>query len=111
MYCQECGAEVKDNAVVCVKCGCATGVSLYSKSDKKSIGFAFLSFFFPTIGFILWLVWRELLPKRARSCGKGALVGLLVGILLVVLVTVGLIILINNLDIDSAKTFTNLFQL
>ena len=23
MYCSNCGAEVNDNAVVCVKCGCA----------------------------------------------------------------------------------------
>ena len=25
MYCWNCGAEVSDNAVVCVKCGCAVG--------------------------------------------------------------------------------------
>ena len=23
MYCSNCGAEINDNAVVCVKCGCA----------------------------------------------------------------------------------------
>lgn len=23
MYCSKCGAEINDNAVVCVKCGCA----------------------------------------------------------------------------------------
>ena len=23
MYCQNCGAEINENAVVCVKCGCA----------------------------------------------------------------------------------------
>ena len=25
MYCWNCGAEVSENAVVCVKCGCAVG--------------------------------------------------------------------------------------
>ena len=25
MYCRNCGAEVNDKAVVCVKCGCAVG--------------------------------------------------------------------------------------
>lgn len=25
MYCSNCGAEVNENAVVCVKCGCAVG--------------------------------------------------------------------------------------
>ena len=24
MFCKKCGAEIKDEAVVCVKCGCAT---------------------------------------------------------------------------------------
>ena len=23
MFCQHCGAEINDNAVICVKCGCA----------------------------------------------------------------------------------------
>lgn len=33
MFCQNCGAEINDNAVVCVKCGCA--VNNTRKSENK----------------------------------------------------------------------------
>ena len=33
MFCQNCGAEINDNAVVCVKCGCA--VNSPKKSENK----------------------------------------------------------------------------
>ena len=34
-----------------------------------------LGFFFPFVGLILWLIWREDMPLRAKSVGTGALVG------------------------------------
>lgn len=43
--------------------------------DAKSAGFGVLGFFFPVVGFILWLVWQDKYRKRAKSCGKGALIG------------------------------------
>jgi len=46
--------------------------------DAPSGGFATLGFFFPLIGFILYLVWNTTLPFRARSAGKGALIGAIV---------------------------------
>lgn len=42
--------------------------------DRSSFGFALLSFLIPLLGLILWLAWRDRLPRRARSCGKGALI-------------------------------------
>ena len=45
--------------------------------DKSSMGFAILSFFFPFVGIILGLVWKRNMPLKAKSCGKGAFVGLL----------------------------------
>ena len=81
MFCKHCGSEIRDEAIICINCGCATGNSLNHEKDGKKAGLAWLSFFFPVIGLILWLVWRDELPKRARSCGKGALWGLLIAVI------------------------------
>ena len=38
MYCQTCGAEINDKAVVCVKCGCSTAdtsVKANSENEKN----------------------------------------------------------------------------
>ena len=96
-YCTKCGNEMLDEAVVCVKCGCmATPVQQQqtavqpqpSPADQKSFGFATLCFFFPVIGLILYLVWKKEFPLKAGSCGKGALIGLIVSIVLYVVMIV-----------------------
>jgi hypothetical protein len=60
--------------------------------DAPSGGFAVLCFFVPLVGLILYLVWKSEYPLKARSCGKGAIIGAIVGFVLsclsVVLVTV-----------------------
>jgi hypothetical protein len=48
--------------------------------DAPSGGFAVLSFFIPIVGLILWLVWKDQYPKKAKSCGKGALIGAIVSL-------------------------------
>ena len=37
------------------------------------------------IGLILYLVWKDDYPLRAKSCGKGALIGVIVAVALWVL--------------------------
>ena len=49
-------------------------------ADAPSTGFAILSFFFPLVGLILWLVWKDKTPLKAKSCGKGALIGVIVNV-------------------------------
>lgn len=44
------------------------------------MGFAVLGFFFPIVGLILYLVWHTEYPLKAKSCGKGALIGFCVGV-------------------------------
>lgn len=81
-YCRNCGAEIHDEAVVCVNCGVA--VELPKKTnpnDKKSGGFAFLCFLIPILGLILYLVWKDEYPLKAKSCAKGAIVGVVLGII------------------------------
>ena len=50
-YCSHCGAEVKDEAVVCVHCGC----SLETEKEESSV-FAILAIVFGALGGWLGLV-------------------------------------------------------
>ncbi|MCL2315486.1 MAG: hypothetical protein FWC46_00155 [Actinomycetia bacterium] len=47
----------------------------YAQPDASSFGFAALGFFVPLVGLILWLVWRDQTPLKAKSAGTGALIG------------------------------------
>lgn len=79
-FCSHCGAQIDDNAVICVKCGCSVAQKGSDLQDAPSTGFAVLGFFFPLVGLILYLVWKSTSPLKAHSCGKGALIGFIVGI-------------------------------
>jgi len=41
--------------------------------DSPSLGYAVLGFIIPLVGLILYIVWKDQFPLRARSAGKGAL--------------------------------------
>ncbi len=79
MYCNNCGERIDDKAVVCPKCG----VPVKNKNltnDAPSAGFAVLCFFIPLLGLILYLVWKDEYPLKATSCGKGALISVIVSV-------------------------------
>ena len=81
-FCPHCGAQIDDDAVVCVKCGCSVSPSHKNPSveDAPNMGFAVLGFFIPLVGLILYLVWKDSTPLRAKSAGKGALIGFITSI-------------------------------
>lgn len=91
MFCKNCGSHIDDNAIACPHCGAATDNfytprgATHEANDAPSGGFAVLGFFFPIVGLILYLVWHDTTPLRARSCGKGALAGVIVEVVFVVL--------------------------
>lgn len=60
----------------------ANGNYMYVQ-DAPSTGFAILCFCFPIVGLILYCVWRESLPQRAKSAGVGGLLGFVIGVVLV----------------------------
>jgi tryptophan-rich sensory protein len=66
-----------------VKCGCS--LSQTNKDDKPNGGFAVLGFFVPIVGLILFLVWNKEYPRKAKSCGKGALIGFIVSTVLTII--------------------------
>lgn len=63
--------------------------------DAPSGGMAALGFFFPIVGLILYLVWKAEKPLRARSAGKGALIGVIVYVALCIL-TVFISLVVGN---------------
>ena len=54
--------------------------------EGGTAGWAILSFFFPIVGLILFIVWKDSKPKSARAAGKGALISVIAVILLYVLI-------------------------
>lgn len=79
MFCPHCGQEIDDKAVVCPKCGVPIAPKKTTNpDDASSFGWALLGFLIPLVGLILFLVWKDESPLKAKSCGKGALVGVIV---------------------------------
>ena len=89
MFCKNCGSSINDEAVVCPHCGCATG-KVTREADASSAGWAILGFFIPLIGLILYLIWKPEYPLRAKSAGKGALIGVIVSVVVYILYFVAL---------------------
>ena len=54
--------------------------------EGGTAGWAILSFFFPIVGLILFIAWKDSKPKSSKAAGKGALISVIVGILVNVLI-------------------------
>ncbi len=80
-FCCQCGKELVDQAIVCPYCGCAAS-TIHSEPDVPSIGLNILAFLFPLIGLILYCVYNEKAPNKAKGIGKWALTGFVTGIVL-----------------------------
>ncbi|MEE0991515.1 MAG: zinc ribbon domain-containing protein [Bacteroidales bacterium] len=108
MFCSSCGKQVEDGYNNCPYCGAPLmtvednqNQGYYSNhqadnfnssqnyqqqyyntapNDESSIGFAILSFFVPLVGLILYLCWNNESPKKAKSCAKGAIAGVIVSL-------------------------------
>lgn len=73
MFCNNCGSEIDDKAVICPKCGVPqNGTS--GASDNGGFLWGFLGCCIPIVGLILFLVWKDTKPRTAKSVGIGALV-------------------------------------
>ena len=79
-FCQSCGAEINDNAVVCVKCGCSIKpVNQVEKvDDTVSVGLVILAVLIPIFGVIYWPVKAKTRPRCAKVCGIAAIISWIV---------------------------------
>lgn len=106
MYCKNCGHYIDDSATYCNNCGTKFDNN-NGTDDHSSFGFAVFGFFIPIVGLILFLIYEEKKPKRAKSAIKGALIGfitkIVLAIILVILYVVFAASLFNNIsnDIES----------
>ena len=66
--------------------------------DSGSFGWAVLGFFFPLVGLILFLVWKDSKPLSGKKAGIGALVGVITEVVLTVL---GAVLFISMLEAMS----------
>ncbi len=108
-YCQSCGQQIPDTANFCPTCGApqnsgyggfggyGDGRGPIYEVDAPSRLLAFVGFFFPVVGLIMYLYWRRSMPLKARSAGRGALAGVILQIALEIIV----VILGYVLEIDS----------
>lgn len=62
-------------------------VCVPKKEEKGNFGWAVLGFFFPLVGFILFLVWKNDRKGDSKMAGIGALVGVCVNIAISILYT------------------------
>lgn len=100
MFCRHCGTKLVDEAVFCTACGKPVAEEparpeaqqpVYPQpipvsEDTGSYGWWALGFFFPLVGLILFLAWKDQKPLTAKRAGIGALVGAIVSVVLFVLV-------------------------
>lgn len=97
--CSSCGANVSDETNECTKCGSTNIIQKESSTNNQqlqadnritpiteveaksgsegSIIWAFLGFFIPIVGLILWLAWKNTSPGDSRMAGKGLLIGII----------------------------------
>lgn len=96
-YCAYCGAKLEKGTLFCPNCGARVENTEIPKSEPidsaftgdysapkkdytESIGWSVLSFIFPIIGLILWLMWKDQQPGKANSILKGLLACLSYGV-------------------------------
>lgn len=112
-FCTKCGSQIADDSKFCSNCGAQQSPDYNQQSyynqynqntakpqvnDYKSFGFALLGFFVPVVGLILYLVWKDETPLKAKSAGKGALVAAILWIILVALMIFLFIFVISHGD-------------
>lgn len=87
MFCEKCGKEVHDEAVVCVHCGCSLKSSTELSADNEPLNGAVkvVSFCFPIVGGILYFVHMNKAPQKSKDACHMALWGFGIGIVIQVI--------------------------
>jgi len=108
-YCSYCGSEILQSAVVCPECGSSARGSA-AGLDKPSIALNVLSFFIPLLGFILFCVFHNNYPRKAKAVGLSALLGVAVSVVLFVAIFVIYPTISYNMYLDRAMEAAAAFK-
>lgn len=77
-FCQYCGKEVMDEAVICTGCGCSVQTTNNTQptevDESVSAGLIVLAVLVPLFGIIYWPVKAKTRPKCARACGIAGII-------------------------------------
>lgn len=79
------------------------GYNAPNPKDVPSAGFNALAFFFPIVGLILYLVWKDETPKRAKAIGKWALISVIAGVVIYILMMIAMVTLFT---VAGVSTYT-----
>ena len=86
-FCQHCGKEILDEAVICPGCGCSVQVTNSTQATEVdqsvSVGLVVLAVLIPLFGIIYWPVKAKTRPKCARACGIAAIISWVVSFVLI----------------------------
>lgn len=89
MFCNNCGKEIDNMAVVCPSCGCATSNMQNAQKpaeDKGGFGWGLLGCCVPIAGLVLYLLWKNEKPKTAKAVGVGAIVSVCLAVVYYIVV-------------------------
>lgn len=91
VHCRECGEMIAESAPTCPKCGAKQKVGLNLSTETEidkdpNTGLNVVSFLWPIIGLILYIAYSETSPRRAKACGKWAIIGTVVAIAIVLII-------------------------
>lgn len=99
-YCSKCGNPLADSDRFCGACGTSVehtehveSKPLIKEEEHANAGLKVVSFLFPIVGLILYLVWMDEHKTKAKECGKMALISVCIGAGLAVLSIILVIVL------------------
>lgn len=95
-FCPNCGAIISSSGqeilLFCPRCGASlnAGVSVSAQEDRdeNSPALNALSFFFPVIGLVLWAIFLDEKPKRAKGIMRWTAASLITAAVIATLVLV-----------------------
>ncbi len=106
-YCDKCGAEMMDEAVVCTKCGCAVETTQEVQKKERNKGLDIAIKIFMILGCIssglaiiplFWTVPMTISASRKMNNGEPIGVGFKICTLLFVSMIAGILLLCRNED-------------
>jgi hypothetical protein len=105
MYCRKCGTELTEDTRVCPQCGQPVGAPVTDTATGEYEGhpngwLKAACLLFPIVGLIMYLVYVDSAPVKAKDCGKFAIIGVsiklglvfVVFLLLVIFVALGILL-------------------